>query len=122
MEIKRSKLLLASAILGILYAIYIIAYFAGAVGNSETGTEALGAGIASIIVAPHMICVVIAAIFNTIGWFANKKAFVLTGGIMYSVAAVLMPIYVPFVVLQIIFSFVGYAKLRKASAQVQTAE
>ncbi len=65
---KKSVLLLISAILGILYAIYIVSYFAGAPANAGGAAEAIGAGIATALVMPHMLCAVLAAIFNTLGW------------------------------------------------------
>lgn len=110
---KKSVLLLVSAILGILYAFYIVVYFMGAGSNASGTAEAIGAGIATMIVMPHMICAVLAAIFNTLGWAMNSRGFSLTGAILYAVAAVLFPIYAMFVIIQMILSFVGFAHLKK---------
>lgn len=110
---KKSVLLLISAILGILYAIYIVVYFMGAGSSTNGAAEAIGAGIATMIVMPHMICAVLAAIFNTLGWAMSSRGFSLTGAILYAVAAVLFPIYAMFVIIQMILSFIGFARLKK---------
>ena len=62
---------------------------------------------------PHMICAVLAAIFNVLGWTMSSRGFALTGAILYAVAAVLFPLYAMFVLIQMILSFVGFAKLKK---------
>lgn len=112
---KKSVLLLISAILGVLYAIFIVVYFVSAGAGAKSNAEALGIGIAAMLVMPHMICAVLAAIFNVLGWALSKRGFALTGGILYSVAAVMFPLYALFVLAQIILSFVGFAKLKKAN-------
>ena len=106
-----NKCLLVSFVLGVIYAIYIIAYFGGAVGGSE-GAEQAGAAIATALVTPHMICTVLAVIFNGLGLFMNKRGFALTGAILYAVA-IFIP-YFMFIIIQMILSFVGFAKMKKA--------
>ena len=109
----RSKLLLASWILGFAYSIYIIVYFANGTVNAESSVEMLGSGIAAFLVTPHIICVVIATIFNIIGWAKSKRNFALVGAIMYGVSILLFPVYFVFVVLQTVFSFVGFSMMDK---------
>lgn len=109
---KKSVLLLIAAILGVIYAVYSIIYWGGAM-SSTSGWEAVGAGIATALVMPHMICAVLAAIFNTIGWALSSRGLALTGAILYAVAAVLFPVYFMFVIIQMILSFIGFAKLKK---------
>lgn len=113
MKAKHSKLLLISAILGSIYAIYLIVYFGGGIAESKDAAEAAGRAIATALVTPHMILVVLAVIFNWVGYFSNKRGFALTGGILYSVAGVIFILYLIFLVPSIILSFVGYAKLKK---------
>lgn len=108
-----NKCLLVSFVLGVLYAIYIVAYFNGAIGGSE-GAEQAGAAIATALATPHMICTVLAVIFNGLGLFMNKRGFALTGGILYAVAIVMFIPYFMFVIVQMILSFVGFAKMKKA--------
>lgn len=109
-----NKCLLVSFILGVIYAIYIVAYFGGAVGDSE-GAEQVGAAVATALVTPHMICTVLAVIFNGLGLFMNKRGFALTGAILYAVAMVMFIPYFMFVIIQMILSFVGFAKLKNVA-------
>lgn len=109
---KRSKMLLVSWILGLLYFIYLYSYFSGLI-SSTSGSEQIGAGIASALVTPHMITVLLAVIFNIIGWYRNMKGFTLTAGILYAVSIVLFPPYFMFVLIEMILSFVGYSSIKK---------
>lgn len=111
---KKSKLLLAAGVLGTIYLIYLISYFTGAVGSSE-GAKALGAVVAAALVTPHMVCVGIAVIFNWLGWALKARWAVLVAGIMYAVSIVFMFLYAVFVVLQMIFCFVAFAKMKQKS-------
>lgn len=121
MKKRRSVLLLIAAILGVAYAIYIVVYFAGVNTSSSGAGEAIGAGIATVLVMPHMVCAVLAAIFNVLGWAMSSRPFALVGGILYAVAAALFPLYIMFVLIQMVLSFVGFAKLKKAKDRMQSA-
>lgn len=110
---KKSKCLLVSWILGIAYAIYLISYFASQNASQTEATAAIGVGIATALVMPHMVCTVLAVIFNILGWAMNKRGFALTGAILYAVAMVVFPAYFFFVIVQMILSFVGFAKMKK---------
>lgn len=113
---KKSVLLLISAILGVAYAIYIVSYFASINASSVDTAEAIGAGIATVLTMPHMVCACLAAIFNILGWAMSHRGFALTGGILYAVAAALFPVYFMFVIVQAVLSFIGFAKLKKLKA------
>lgn len=110
---KHSKALLVSGILGALYAIYLISYFSGTMTKGSGTAEQLGGAIATALVTPHMILVVLAVIFNWVAYFTNKRGFALTGGILYSVGGVVFILYLVFVIPSLVLSFVGYAKLKK---------
>lgn len=110
---KKSVLLLISAIWGVLYGIYIVYYVLTAGSSAESAAEALGFSIAAAMIMPHMICAVLAALFNLIGWALNSRGLTLTGAILYAVAAVLMPLYALFVLVQMILSFIGFARLKR---------
>ena len=110
---KKSVLLLISLILGVAYMAYLVSYFVGAGADASTSAEAVGAGIATALVMPHMICTLVAVVFNLLGWLLNKRAFALVGAILYAVAMVLFPLYFMFVVVQMILSFVAFAKMKK---------
>lgn len=108
---KEKQAIISPWILDVLYIDYLFAYFGGLVGNT-TGGEQVGSLIASTIVMPHAICAALAVLFNILGWSMNNRGFTLTGAILYAVSIVLMPLYFMFVIIQMILSFVGYAKMK----------
>lgn len=114
---KRNKLLLVALILGAAYLVYSLWYWfgggaAGAVG-SDSASQA-GAGIAAMLVMPHLLLTVVAVIFNALAFFMSKRAFALVAGILYAVAMVLFIAYALFLIIQMILCFVAYAKMPKA--------
>lgn len=109
---KKSKLALVSLILGVLYFIYIVSYFGSSILSSDS-SEALGAGLASLVVGPHVLVTGLGVLFNGLGYFMNRRNFVLVGGILYTVAIVLFPLYFMFVLIQAILSYIAYAKMPK---------
>ena len=108
----RSKCTFAAALLATAYFIYLIIYFIGANSGTE-GAEAVGAGIATALVMPHMAFVLLGLIFNWLGFGLKANWGTLTGSILYCVALVLFPIYFMFVLPSIILGFIGFAKQRK---------
>ena len=113
---KRSVLLLISLIIGLAYAIYIIYYFGGAILGSQDTAEAVASGLATTLVAPHIICVVLAVFFNLLGWAGNYRWAALVGGILYAAAMITFWLYAPFVLIEMILSFVGFARMKKIIA------
>lgn len=111
---RKSKLLLVSWVLGAIYVVYLVVFFIGAIGDVN-GSEQVGAAIAGLLVFPHALASLVAVIFNILGWSMSKKGFALTGAILYAVAMVLFPVYFFFVIIQMILSFIGYAKMNKTS-------
>lgn len=113
MKQKLSKTLLISFIVGVLYLVYSIFYWSGAASSTADAAEQIGAGIATVVVMPHLICTTLAVIFNGLGLFLRKRGFALTGAILYTVAMVLFPAYFMFVIVEMILSYVGFAKMKK---------
>ena len=113
---SKSKTAIIGGVLGALYGIYLLSHFFGGVSNSTDGGEIIGGAIATALVMPHMICVVLASIFTIVGGFINKAGFVLTGAILFCVAAVVFFMYALFVVPMIVLSFIGYSKVKKIKA------
>lgn len=111
---KKSKLALVSWILSLMYLIYLISYFSGGIG-STTGSEQVGAALATALVFPHMLVVGIGLIFNMLGYFLNNRAFVLVGAILYSVAILLFMMYFMFIIVQMILSYIAFAKMKKSN-------
>jgi len=110
---KKSKLLIVSSVLGILYSMYIFAHFTGALSTAGSDSELIGGAIATALVTPHMVIVVLATIFNVLSAFQSKRGFALTSAILYVVGAVAFIPYAGFVIPMAILTFIGYAKLKK---------
>lgn len=109
---KMSKLLLISLVIGVLYLVYSVSYWGGANTVTETSAQ-IGAGIATVLVMPHLIFTALAVLFNALGLFLKKRGFALTGAILYTVALVLFPMYFMFVIVEMIFSYIAFAKMKK---------
>ena len=116
MNKKRSVLLLISAIIGVAYMAYSIWYWGGSNLNTTSDIDAVSTGLATALVFPHLLCAGLAVIFNILGWVMNHRGFALTGGILYAVAMVLFPMYFIFTLIEMILSFVGFARLKKLNA------
>ena len=110
---KMSKLLLVSFIIGVVYLIYSAVYWSGTAGSGATSAEQIGSGLAAAMVTPHLVCTALAVLFNALGLFMKKRGFALTGAILYTVALVLFPMYFMFVVIEMVLSYIGYAKMKK---------
>ena len=111
----KSKLLLVSFIIGLAYLVYLIVYFGSL--NGETSSEQIGQALATAMVMPHIILVGLAVIFNGLGCFLNKRGFALTGAILYAVAMIVFIPYFMFVIIEMILSFVGFAKMKKPNKE-----
>lgn len=115
---KRSNCLLISAIAGSLYSCLITWYCISTAAQIESTAYGLGTAIGMGLIMPHVLCTLIAVIFNWVGFGTNKRWAALTGAILYSVAAVLMPLYTMFVVLELTLSFIGFAKLKTGETKI----
>ncbi len=111
---KRNILLAIAMVLGVAYVAYSIVYWGGA-ATADSGSTAsdAGAAIATMLVMPHLVCTLVAVIFNVLAFVMSKRGFALTAGILYAVAMVLFPTYFFFVIIQMILCFVAYAQLKK---------
>lgn len=106
-------LLLISAIISALYLVYSLVYWTGASTSGSSDAEVIGAGIATMIVLPHLIVVLLATIFNVIALFVRGRWAALTSGILYAVSMLLMPIYFFAVLVQVILCFVAFARMKQ---------
>lgn len=93
-------------ILTVLYAGYLLVYF------SDVGSSSIGGALASALVAPHMLCAAIAAVFSFVGFFGKKRWAMLTSGILMVAAAVLFTTYAPMVIIQAVLFFISYARMK----------
>ncbi len=106
-----NKLALVSFVIGLIYFICLIVNFIGG-SVSTNGSEQAGSILATALVMPHMITEGLAMIFNGLGCFLHKRAFILVGAILYTVSLVLFPLYFMFVLIEMILSFIAYAKMK----------
>lgn len=114
---NKNKFLLVSSILGTLYALYIIIYFS-TLPEADDAFERLATNIATAMVTPHIILIVIATIFSWLGFSLKKTGFSLTAAILYSVGAVMFPIYALMVSPMIVLGFIGYAKQKELNKTI----
>lgn len=111
---KRKISLLISALVGSAYFAYIVYYMNNTLqNNTGSSAEQLGTGIGVALIMPHAALAGLAVLFNWLGFALNARWAALTGAILYCVAGLFMPIYLPFVLLQIVLSFVGFARIKK---------
>lgn len=96
---------LFGSVLTVLYAVYMVSYFGGIFMETFSGF------LASALVMPHMLCVVLAAVFSCVGFFARKRWAMLTAAILMTVSAVLFMKYAPFVIVQAVLLFISYARM-----------
>lgn len=117
--------MLLAALIGTAYLVYLITYFAGGVTNAAEGAdsaEAVGTALATLLVTPHMIFVGIAALMSWLAVLCKLSGFALTAGIVYLVAIIVFPMYFMFVIIEAIFSFIGYARMRKSKKAIAASE
>ena len=116
---KKSKLSLISLILTALYVVYLIYYISSVGSKAATADSATQAGtaIGIALITPHLICTAVGLLMNILGYFLNKRGFILTAAILYTIAIVLMPIYFFFVLIQTILCYVAYAKMNPNKIQ-----
>jgi hypothetical protein len=110
--------LMISAALGIAYCILLLLFYGNAIfGASSLLSFVLGA-LAAAFVIPHIVVVIIAAVFNVVAVIARSKTFALLSGIFYSLGAVLFVFFSVFLVPSIILCFIGYSKLKDAQTEL----
>lgn len=109
---NRSKALFCAWVVGALYSIFIISYFASTMTTGSSSSQAAGF-LATALVTPHMALVVAGTIFLIIGFFSRKTWAALTGSIVFCVAAVVFLMYAFLCIPSIVLGFVGYSKQKK---------
>lgn len=110
---NHSKMVLASTILISLYAIYLMVYFYGGVANSNSDSDAAVGVIATALVTPHMILIVLGAVFSIVALFANKNWAAITSCVLVFVSTLLMPIYFMFTIPLGIIGIIAIVCLQK---------
>ena len=109
---KKSKMLITSAVLATLYGLYIISHFSSEMLNSQ-GAEAVGVGVATMLVIPHMLCSVLGAIFSVIAVVTYKEWTAIVALSLYYIACVLFPLYAMFTLPIGIIATIGWVIMKK---------
>ena len=113
---NRSKLTALSLVIAIAYAIYAISYFTSANASSTSDAEAIGKGIATLLVAPSIFILFVGIILGLIGFFNRSTGLQLTAAILYAVAALMFILYAIFLIPSIVLGFVGWSQQKKLNA------
>ena len=108
MEVKKTKELLISSILSIVYLAILMIFIL---------TPPRDMLIVNFFI-PHIILVILALTFNFIGYFSNKGSFVLISIFFYLVGGLFpMFILIIFLIPSILLSFIGYIRLKNRSVR-----
>jgi hypothetical protein len=118
---SRSKAAFFATIIAFAYGIYAIVYWAGTNSSTTDSAEAVGAGIATLLVLPHLLVTWLGIIFGVIGFFMRKTGLQLTAAILYAVGAVLFLLYAVFLIPSIVLGFIGYSVQKKLNASGKAA-
>lgn len=110
---RRSKLLFVTAILALAYGIYIISYVVNANATAGDSAEKVGSALATALLTPHMVVMVLGAIFCWLGFFLKANWGALVGAILFCVGLLFMPLYFMFSVPLLILAFISYSKQKK---------
>jgi heme/copper-type cytochrome/quinol oxidase subunit 2 len=113
---NRSKLTAISLVLGIAYAIYAISYFTSANSSSASDAEALGKGLATLLVAPSIFILIVGILLGLIGFFNRSAGLQLTAAILYAAAALFFILYAIFLIPSIVLAFIGWNQQKKINA------
>lgn len=81
-------------------------------GMNSGGAGAVGTAIGALLVLPFMVVAWVGVIFNCIGWATEKRGFVLTAAILFSVSLVLMITYGFGLIPSLVLSYVSYARMK----------
>lgn len=119
---KRSIMLLIALI---IVVIYLIAQFANYSKGAETvmadattteeTSKAIGTAIGMTILLPHLILVVLGAIFNAVAWLGKLRWAVLTAAILYTVGGVLGLVNFVFMLVPMVLCYVVYGKSKSVA-------
>ena len=114
---KRSVMLLIALIIAIVYLCLQFGNYSESakVVTADTETaeqtgQAIGTALGMAILLPHLILVVLAALFNAIAWLGKFRWAALTAAILYTVGGVLGLVNFLFVLVPMVLCYVVYGK------------
>ena len=115
---NKSKVLLVSAILGFLYAIYLGLSFFIEELVFELNVEFLENIFITEFMIPHVILAVLALIFTLLAFFLGQRVLAVLAGVCYIGAAAVFLQYGIFVLPMVVLSFVGTFTLGNNKASI----
>ena len=99
-KLKRGNLTgLLGMFLTALYAVVILMQFTSS-----------SMPLAYIVFMPHTLCVIVAAIFSIIGYYAIKPWALLTAGVLMAISGLLTPACVKMIIVQTILLILSYIR------------
>lgn len=102
--------------LSVLYMVFaIVSFFQLSAEPVDGSGEAIGAAIGMVMILPHLITGGIGMIFNILGLKMNKKGFILTACILYTVTVAICIFWAFMLIPGMIFMWIGYSKFKKQS-------
>lgn len=118
---KRSIMLFIALIIVVGYLILQYNNFADSIKTlqpdavtDEQVAQQVGTALGLTLLLPHVILVVLGAIFNLVGWLGKQRWAALTAAILYTVGGVLGLINIVFMIVPMVLCYVAYAKSKPA--------
>ncbi len=102
-----------SLILSTLYIIYAWVMIMSSTLDVNSSAEAVGTGLAFMIILPHLIVATIGLIFHILGARGEKRGFIITAGVLYSVAIALCLFWAFLLIPGMITTWVSLKKIEK---------
>lgn len=116
-EKKLNVPILVSLILGGFYLILCSAFFNNSLKSSSSASDLIDIGNSMIIMAPQLISVFLAVLFNILTLILKNKILAIVGFICYSISLVfsflIWPLYTVFVIPELILSLIGWIMMKK---------
>ena len=75
----------------------------------DAATQA-GTALGMTLLLPHMILIILGAIFNAVGWLGKQRWAALTAAILYTVGGVLGFVNFLFLIVPMVLCYVAYGK------------
>ena len=116
---NRSKLSFIALVLAVAYAIYLMTYMGQANAETSSDAEAVGTGIATLLVLPSLLVLLVGILLGLIGFFNRSAGLHLTAAIIYAAAALFFILYAPFLIPSIILGFIGWSQQKKINASLK---
>lgn len=114
---KRSWMLFIALVIVVIYLVLQFGnYSRGAqivtadTQSSKETAQAVGTAIGMTMLLPHLILVLLGAIFNAVGWIGKFRWAALTAAILYAVGGVLGFVNFLYLIVPMVLCFVAYGK------------